>query len=187
MACSTSHGKVATMLGAYGYPGQTDVRAPGTYEAVWSGLCPQAYSCRSCASGRKTPAGGRLSALVHLDPARLLSVNESHANSSTPSPDRPHVLAVAPHAPHPCRPPELRPKHRGHRDWRRYYRSHGGRRTHGGGFARDDRRPAGAVTGSDLGDDRVAAVRNRRAADRITAPHRRRRGHYLADHRQARF
>jgi hypothetical protein len=30
MACSTSLGKVATILGAYGYPGQTDVRARGT-------------------------------------------------------------------------------------------------------------------------------------------------------------
>jgi hypothetical protein len=30
MACSTSRGKVATILGAYGYPGQTDVRARGT-------------------------------------------------------------------------------------------------------------------------------------------------------------
>jgi hypothetical protein len=30
MACSTSRGKVATSLGAYGYPGQTDVRARGT-------------------------------------------------------------------------------------------------------------------------------------------------------------
>jgi hypothetical protein len=30
MACSTSRGKVATMLGAYGYPGHTDVRARGT-------------------------------------------------------------------------------------------------------------------------------------------------------------
>jgi hypothetical protein len=30
MACSTSRGKVATILGAYRYPGQTDVRARGT-------------------------------------------------------------------------------------------------------------------------------------------------------------
>jgi hypothetical protein len=30
MACSTSRGKVATILGASEYPGQTDVRARGT-------------------------------------------------------------------------------------------------------------------------------------------------------------
>ena len=30
MACSTSLEKVATLLGADGYPGQTDVRARGT-------------------------------------------------------------------------------------------------------------------------------------------------------------
>jgi hypothetical protein len=30
MVGSTSRGKLATILGAYGYPGQTDVRARGT-------------------------------------------------------------------------------------------------------------------------------------------------------------